>query len=633
MGQIIPDKPLRVVVWSTGTIGRHAIAGVDAHPDLELVGVWTSTAAKDGKDAGELAELGRELGIKATTDRDALIALAPDAIVHTAMADDRVFECIEDLTAFVEAGINVTSSGPVLLQWPEEILPPEMIKKINDACRKGNASMHINGIDPGFANDVLPLVMTSLSQRIDEVRVMEICDYSTYYQPVVMNEIFGFGKPMDEIGMIFAPGILTMAWGSVVRQIAAGLDITLDEPLTEDVARREAEWDTRVGERRRRQGHHGRRPLPGDRQGRRRPPGGTRAHHPHRPRAGARVGEAAGGRGRLLPHQDHRRADDERRLHPSRRARRPQRVRDDHHRTADHQRAAGGRGRRARHRPRHRPAAGHGPRSGGRGMSILDRFSVEGQVAIVTGAGRGLGAGTAVALAEAGADVVISARTADQLEQVAEQIRSLGRQVVVVPADLSDLDAVAGLAQTAYDELGRLDTVVNNVGGTFPRAFLDTSPRFLTEAFSFNVATAHALTRAAVPFMLKSPDGQQSVVNISSMMGRTADRGFVAYGTAKAALAHWTRMAAQDLAPRIRVNGIYVGSIMTSALEYVAGQPEMMNQLETKTPLGRVGEPEDIAAGVLYLASQAGQYVTGKLIEIDGGIQQPTLDLGMPDLT
>jgi len=244
MGQVIPDKPLRVVVWSTGTIGRHAIAGVDAHPDLELVGVWTSTAAKEGKDAGELAELGRELGIKATTDRDALIALAPDAIVHTAMADDRVFECIEDLTAFVAAGINVTSSGPVLLQWPEQILPPEMIAKINDACVSGNASLHINGIDPGFANDVLPLVMTSLSQRLDEVRVMEICDYSTYYQPVVMNDLFGFGKPMDEVGMIFAPGILGMAWGSVVRQIAAGLDITLDEPLTEEVDRRPAEWDT-----------------------------------------------------------------------------------------------------------------------------------------------------------------------------------------------------------------------------------------------------------------------------------------------------------------------------------------------------------------------------------------------------
>jgi hypothetical protein len=244
MGQVIPEKPLHVVVWSTGTVGKHAIAGVDAHPDLELVGVWTSTEAKDGKDAGELAGLGRELGIRATTDRDALIALAPDAIVHTAMTDDRVFESIEDLVSFVEAGINVTSSGPVLLQWPEQILPPEMIQRIEDACVKGGASLHVNGIDPGFANDVLPLVMTSLSRRIDEVRVMEICDYSTYYQPVVMNEIFGFGQPMDRVGMIFQPGILSMAWGSVVRQIAAGLDITLDEPLTEEVDRREAEWDT-----------------------------------------------------------------------------------------------------------------------------------------------------------------------------------------------------------------------------------------------------------------------------------------------------------------------------------------------------------------------------------------------------
>jgi 7-alpha-hydroxysteroid dehydrogenase len=266
-------------------------------------------------------------------------------------------------------------------------------------------------------------------------------------------------------------------------------------------------------------------------------------------------------------------------------------------------------------------------------MSILDRFAVTDQVAIVTGAGRGLGAGTAVALAEAGADVVISARTEKQLEAVAEQVRATGRRALVVAADLSDLDAVAGLAQAAYDEFGRIDTVVNNVGGTFPNEFLKTDVAFLEEAFSFNVSTAHALSVAAVPLMLKGGDeGQKSIVNISSMMGRTADRGFLAYGTAKAALAHWTRLAAQDLAPRIRVNGIYVGSIMTSALEYVAGQPEMMHQLESKTPLGRVGEPEDIAAAVVYLSSKAGQYVTGKLLEVDGGIQQPTLDLGLPDV-
>ncbi len=266
-------------------------------------------------------------------------------------------------------------------------------------------------------------------------------------------------------------------------------------------------------------------------------------------------------------------------------------------------------------------------------MKILERFAVTDQVAIVTGAGRGLGAATAVALAEAGADVLISARTEKHLDRVAEQIRATGRRALVVPADLSNLDSVAGLAQAAYDEFGRLDTVVNNVGGTFPTEFLKTTNEFLNEAFSFNVTTAHALSVAAVPLMLESSlDAQKSIVTISSMMGRTADRGFIAYGTAKAALAHWTKMAARDLSPKIRVNGIYVGSIMTSALEYVAGQPEMMDQLETKTPLGRVGEPEDIAAAVLYLSSKAGQYVTGKLLEVDGGIQQPTLDLGFPDV-
>ncbi|WP_182525525.1 diacylglycerol kinase [Nocardioides dongkuii] len=244
MSQVIPEKPLRVVVWSTGTIGRHAIAGIVAHPDLELVGVWVSNPDKHGKDVGELAELGRDLGIRATTDRDELIALAPDAIVHTAMADDRVFECIEDLISFVEAGIDVTSSGPVLLQWPEGILPPELIARIEDACVRGGASLHVNGIDPGFANDILPVVMTSLSQRIDEVRVMEICDYSTYYQPVVMNDLFGFGKPLDQPAMLWQPGVLGAAWGSVVRQIAAALDVTLDEPLTEEVDRRAAERDT-----------------------------------------------------------------------------------------------------------------------------------------------------------------------------------------------------------------------------------------------------------------------------------------------------------------------------------------------------------------------------------------------------
>ena len=261
---------------------------------------------------------------------------------------------------------------------------------------------------------------------------------------------------------------------------------------------------------------------------------------------------------------------------------------------------------------------------------ILDRFKVDGKVAVVTGAGRGIGAASALALAEAGADVVLSSRTADQLEQVAKDIEAAGRRALVVPANLMDLDAVAGLADAAYDEFGRLDIVVNNVGGTIPNALLDTDPAYLEEAFHFNVSTAHALTRAAVPQMLKNDGG--SIVNISSVMGRVSGRGYLAYGTAKAALAHYTRLAALDLSPTIRVNAIAVGSVMTSALEFVASDEATMHQMTSKTPLGRVGDVEDISAAVVYLSSPAGGFVTGKVLEVDGGLQVPNLDLGLPDL-
>jgi len=261
---------------------------------------------------------------------------------------------------------------------------------------------------------------------------------------------------------------------------------------------------------------------------------------------------------------------------------------------------------------------------------IQDLFRLDDKVAIVTGAGRGIGAASAIALAEAGADVLISSRTEEQLNAVAGRIEALGRRAVVVPADLSDLDAVAGLADTAKEALGRVDIVVNNVGGSMPGAFLDTSPRRLIAEFSWNVATAHALTRAAVPHMLEVGGG--AVVGISSMMGRAAGRGFVAYGTAKAGLSHWTRLAAQDLSPRIRVNAIAVGSIATSALEIVLDDDNLRTAMEQGTPLKRIGDPEEIAAAVLFLASPAGGYVTGKVMEVDGGIEQPNLDMGLPDL-
>jgi 7-alpha-hydroxysteroid dehydrogenase len=261
---------------------------------------------------------------------------------------------------------------------------------------------------------------------------------------------------------------------------------------------------------------------------------------------------------------------------------------------------------------------------------IQDWFRLDGQVGVVTGAGRGIGAATAVALAESGADVVISARTESQLEEVADRIRAVGQRALVVPANLAKLDKVAELAQRAADEFGRLDIVVNNVGGTIPNAFLDTTTDYLEEAFRFNVSTAHALTRAAVPIMLENGGG--SVVSIASTMSRLAGRGFAAYGSAKAALAHWSRLAASDLAPKIRVNAIATGSIATSSLEYVIHDQAVRTAMEDATPLHRIGQPEEIAATVVYLSSKAGGYVTGKLIEVDGGIQSPNLDLNLPDL-
>jgi 7-alpha-hydroxysteroid dehydrogenase len=263
---------------------------------------------------------------------------------------------------------------------------------------------------------------------------------------------------------------------------------------------------------------------------------------------------------------------------------------------------------------------------------ILDRFRVTGRVAVVTGAGRGIGAAAAVALAHAGADVVISARTEDQLAKVAREIEAAGRRALVVPADLSDLDAAAALADAAAREFGRLDIVVNNVGGAMPRPFLATKPRHLADAFGFNVGVAHSLTRAAVPHVLASPDQAGAVVNISSAMGRLAGRGYLAYGTAKAALTHYTRLAAADLAPRIRVNAIAVGAVATTALDIVLTDDALRTQMERSVQLGRIGDPEDVAAAAVFLASPAAGYITGKVLEVDGGMDRPNLDLGLPDL-
>ena len=267
---------------------------------------------------------------------------------------------------------------------------------------------------------------------------------------------------------------------------------------------------------------------------------------------------------------------------------------------------------------------------GGTHMSILDNFRVDGKVALVTGAGRGIGRASAIALAEGGADVVVAARTAEQVDEVAEHIRSLGRRAVPVTFDVMELDRLGELVDLAVAELGGLDLLVNNAGGSMPKALLETSVRSFERALTFNVTTAFELTKQAVPGDARA--WRRRVVNISSVAGRMPDRGFAAYGTAKAALTHLTKEMACDLSPRIRVNGIAVGSVATSALEIVLTDDGLRTAMEEGTPLKRLGQPEDIAAGVLYLCSPAGSYMTGKLLEIDGGLISQTLGMGLPDL-
>ncbi len=224
-----PDRPLRVVQWSTGNVGRHAIAGIDARPDLVLVGVWVSDPAKVGRDAGELAGLGRQLGVAASGDADALLALRPDCVVHTAMADNRLMEALEDLGRLLRSGANVVSSGPVFLQYPHGVVPDEVVAPLLEAAEEGKSTLFVNGIDPGFANDALALALSGISERIEQLRCSEILNYATYDQAMVLFDIMGFGAPMDQVPMLLQPGVLTSAWGSVVRQLAAGLGVELDE--------------------------------------------------------------------------------------------------------------------------------------------------------------------------------------------------------------------------------------------------------------------------------------------------------------------------------------------------------------------------------------------------------------------
>jgi len=233
---------IRIAQIGTGNVGGHALTELITNPQFELTGVWVSSESKAGKDAAELVGFEDSTGITATNDLEAVLAAEPECAVYTAMADNRLPEALEDYRRILAAGVNVVGSGPVFLQYPWQVLPDELIGPIEDAAQAGKASLFVNGIDPGFANDLLPLALAGTCQSIEEIRCMEIVDYATYDSATVMFDVMGFGKPLDEIPMLLQPGVLSLAWGSVIRQLAAGLGISLDE-VTESYVREPAPED------------------------------------------------------------------------------------------------------------------------------------------------------------------------------------------------------------------------------------------------------------------------------------------------------------------------------------------------------------------------------------------------------
>ncbi len=218
----------RIIQWGTGNVGFHSLRHIIGHPDLELVGVHAHSPEKIGLDAARLCGLSQDTGVIATNDVDALLSLNADAVLYTVKGETRPHEVISELERILASGANVASTAMIFLVYPK-FARAAMREPLEKACLQGRSTLYVSGIDPGFSGDVLPLAALQLADEIDEIRVQELCDYSSYEDPEFTGVSFGFGRPADYSPPLSVPGVITMGWGGMVQMIADRLGIELDE--------------------------------------------------------------------------------------------------------------------------------------------------------------------------------------------------------------------------------------------------------------------------------------------------------------------------------------------------------------------------------------------------------------------
>jgi 7-alpha-hydroxysteroid dehydrogenase len=249
-------------------------------------------------------------------------------------------------------------------------------------------------------------------------------------------------------------------------------------------------------------------------------------------------------------------------------------------------------------------------------LSIESRFRLNGDVAIVTGAAAGIGRAIALTFADAGAAVVVTDLKADGASAVAEEINSKGGKAIGLECNVTKEDHLAHVVDETVKTFGKITTLANNAGGGGPKPF-DMQMDDFRWAYELNVFALFRLTQLVVPHIEKAGGG--AVLNISSMSGENKNVRMTSYGSSKAAVNHLTRNMAFDLGPKnIRVNAIAPGAIKTQALASVL-TPEIERAMLKHTPLGRLGEPEDIANAALFLCSPASAWISGQVLTVSGG--------------